>query len=56
MQKIYAYVRRTNDYATKFRITEPDYSYVPEQKFDWAHTVYGHAQELIQNDIPDPLG
>ena len=56
LQRIYAYVIRTKDYATRFRITEPDYSYLPEQNFDWAHTVYGHVQEIIPNDIPDPLG
>ena len=31
-------------------------SYLPDQNFDWAHTVYGHLQEIIPNDIPDPLG
>ena len=35
---------------------EPDYSYLPEQKFDWTHTVYGHVQEIIPQDIPDHLG
>ena len=35
---------------------EPDYSYLPEQNSDWVHTVYGHVQEIIPNDIPDPLG
>ena len=49
-------VIRTKDYATRFRTTEPDYSYLPEQNFDWAHTVYGHVQEIIPDDIPDPLG
>ena len=56
LKRIYAYVIRTKDYATRFRITEPDYSYLPEQNFDWAHTMYGHVQEIIPNDIPDPLG
>ena len=54
-QRIYAYVIRTKDYATRFRTNEPDYSYLPDQNFDWAHTVYGHVQEIIPNDIPDPL-
>ena len=40
----------------KFRTIEPDFSYPPEQNFNWAHTVYGHVQEIIPNDIPDPLG
>ena len=35
---------------------EPDYSYLPEQNFDWTHTVYCHVQEIIPQDIPDPLG
>ena len=38
------------------RTTEPDYSYLPDQNFDWAHTVYGHVQEIIPNDGPDPSG
>ena len=47
---------RTKDYATRFRTTEPDYSYLPDQNFYWAHTVYGHVQEIIPDDIPHPLG
>ena len=43
-------------YATRFRVIEPDYSYLPEQNFDWTHTVYGHVQECIPHDMPDPLG
>ena len=35
---------------------ESDYLYLPDQNFGWVHTVYGHFQEIIQNDIPDPLG
>ena len=56
LKRIHAYLIRTKDYATRFRTTEPDYSYLHDQNFDWAHTVYGHVQEIIPNDIPDPLG
>ena len=56
LKRIYTYVIRTKDYATSFRATEPDYSYLPDQNFDWGHTVYGHVQEIIPDDIPDPLG
>ena len=56
LKRIYAYVIRTKDYAIRFRTTEPDYSYLPDQNFDWAHTVYGNVQEIIPDDIPDPLG
>ena len=34
LKRIYAYVIRTKDYATRFRTTEPDYSYLPDQNFD----------------------
>ena len=47
---------RTKDYASRFRTTQPDYSYLPDQNFGWPHTVYGHVQEIIPDDIPDPLG
>ena len=56
LKRMNAYVIRTKEYATRFRTTEPDYSYLPDQNFDWAHTVYGHVQEIIPDDIPDPLG
>ena len=38
-QRIYAYVIRTKDYGTRFRTNEQDHSYLPDQNFDWAHTV-----------------
>ena len=56
LKRIYVYVIRTKDYATRFRTTQPDYSYITDQNFDWAHTVYGHVQEIIPDDIPHPLG
>ena len=33
LKRIYAYVIRTKEYATRFRTTEPDYSYLPDQNF-----------------------
>ena len=56
LKRIYAYVIRTKYYAMRFRTTEHDYSYLPDQNFDWSHTVYGHVHEIIPDDIPDPLG
>ena len=29
---------------------------LPEQNFDWCHTVYGSVEELIPKDAPKPLG
>ena len=55
LKRIYAYVIRTKHYATRFRTTEPDYSYLPDQNFDWAHIVYGHVHEITPDDIAGPL-
>ena len=55
LKMIYVYVIRTKDYASRFRTTESDCPYLPDQDIDWAHTVYGHVQEIIPDDIPHPL-
>ena len=33
--RIYSYVIRTRDYGIRFRIDQPDYSFLPDQDFDW---------------------
>ena len=43
LKRIYEYVIRTKEYVNSFRVMEPDYSYLPDQNFDWTHTVYGHV-------------
>jgi len=36
--------------------SEPNYSPLPEQDFDWMHTVYGELKEILPTDAPEPLG
>ena len=35
---------------------QPDYSFLPDQDFDWTNSVYGNVQEILPDDMPDPLG
>ena len=35
LKRVYAYAIRTKDYAVKFRTDQPDYSFLPDQDFDW---------------------
>ena len=35
LKRIYAYANRTKDYTVRFRTDQPDYSFLPEQNFDW---------------------
>ena len=39
LKRIYAYAIRTKDYADRFRTDQPDYSFLPEQDFDWTYSV-----------------
>ena len=53
---IYSYAIMTNDYATRFRTEQPDYSFLPDQDIDWTYSVYGNVQEILPDDMPKPLG
>ena len=35
---------------------QPDHSFLPDQNFDWTYSVYGDVQEILPDDMPDPLG
>ena len=56
LKRIYPYATRTKDYAFWFRTDQPDYSFLPEQDFDWTYSVYGDVHEIIPDDTPEPLG
>ena len=56
LKRIYAYAIRTKDYAIRFRTDQPDYYFLPDQDFDWTYSVYGNVQEILPDDIPEPLG
>ena len=46
LKRIYSYAIRTKDYAIS----------LPDQDFDWTYPVYGNVQEILPDDMPDPLG
>ena len=56
LRRIYSYAIRTMDYAIRFRTDQSDYSFLPDQDFDWTYSIYGNAQEILPDDMPDPLG
>ena len=56
LKRIYSYANRTKDYAIMFRTDQPDYFFLPDQDFDWTYSVYGNVQEILPDDMPDPLG
>ena len=56
LKRIYSYAIRTKDYAIRFRTDQPDYSFLPDQDFDSTYSVYSDVQEILPDDMPDPLG
>ena len=56
LKRIYSYAIRTKDYAIRFRTEQPDYSFIPEQNFDWTYSVYHDVHEMLPDDMPEPLG
>ena len=56
LKRIYSYAIRTKDYAIRFRTEKPDYSFLPDQDFDWTYSVYGDVHESLPDDMPEPLG
>ena len=56
LKRIYAYAFRTKDYAVRFRTDQPDYSFLPDQDFDWTYSVYRAVHKILPDDMPEPLG
>ena len=56
LKRIYPYAIRTKDYVVWFRTDQADYSFLPEQNFDWTYSVYGDVQEILPDDMSEPLG
>ena len=56
LKRIYAYAIRTKDYTVRFRTEQPDYSFLPEQDFDWTYSAYSDVHEILPDDMPEPLG
>ena len=37
-------------------LINPDFSFLPDQDFDWTYSVYGNVHEILPDDMPEPLG
>ena len=56
LKRIYFYNIRTMDYAIRFRPEQADYSFLPDQDFDWTYSLYGDVQDIFPDDMPETLG
>jgi hypothetical protein len=55
-KRIYGYLKKFSSAAIRVRTSQPDLDDLPNQEFDWCHTVYGKVEDLLPRDDPKPLG
>jgi hypothetical protein len=55
-KRIYGYLSKMRNAAIRVRTEEPDYSDIPRKTYDWEHSIYAGAEEMIPEDLPTPLG
>jgi hypothetical protein len=56
LKRIYGYLKKFSSAAIRVRTSQPDLDDLPNQEFDWCHTVYGKVEELLPRYAPKPLG
>ncbi|MEL7196406.1 MAG: reverse transcriptase domain-containing protein, partial [Bacteroidota bacterium] len=56
-KRIFGYLAKMKHSAIRIRTEEPDYSDLPDVKYDWNYSVYGeNLKEFLPVDAPEPLG
>jgi hypothetical protein len=56
LKRMYGYLKKFASAAIRVRLLEPDLGDLPDEDFDWCHSVCGHIEELTPRDTPRPLG
>jgi hypothetical protein len=57
LKRIYAYIHKFENFKIRFRVEEPDLSYLDNStQQDWSQSVYGEHIEDLPDDMPVPLG
>jgi Reverse transcriptase (RNA-dependent DNA polymerase) len=56
LKRMYGYLKKFSSAAIRIRTRIPELKDLPDQNFDWCHTVYGYVEELLPRDEPKPLG
>ena len=55
LNRMYSYTSRTRDYEIRCRAHQQDYSFRPDQDFDWTNSLYGDVHDICHENIPEPL-
>jgi hypothetical protein len=55
-KRVVGYLAKMKHAVIRFRVSEPDYTDLPEYEYDWEQTVYGDVKEDLPTDAPEALG
>jgi hypothetical protein len=53
---MYGYIKKLSSAAIRVRTDTPEFAELPDQQFDWCHSVYGNVEEVLPKDLLKPLG
>jgi hypothetical protein len=56
LKRMYGYLKKISSAAIRVKILQPDFNELPDQNFDWCHSIYGNVEELLPKEAPPPLG
>ncbi len=52
----YGYITKSKSYSILYMTSKPDYSFLPNHEYEWARSVYGKAEDVLDPSAPDPFG
>jgi hypothetical protein len=53
---MHGYLKKLSSAAICVGTFQPNFDELPDQSFDWCHSVHGTVKGLIPKDAPPPLG
>jgi hypothetical protein len=56
LKRMYGYLRKFSSAAIRVRVDEPQLGELPDQSFEWCHSIYGNVEEILPCVLPPPLG
>ena len=54
-KRVVSYLAKMKNAVIRFRTGIPDYSDIPDNRYEWEHSVYGNVREELPNDAPKAL-
>jgi hypothetical protein len=55
-KRIVGYLAKMKHATIRVLVEQPDYSDLPETRYEWASSVYGDIKEELPDNAPRPLG